>query len=99
MNAERIVGSLRDEALRLEVFGTLLEVKVPVERRRQHYNGAGPRNLLGYQARHRRRFEATRRPDGGGWSMLIPVCGFSIIHYAPWSAQWPGLPATDIFGA
>jgi transposase InsO family protein len=46
---ESFIGSLRDELLRREVFDTLLEAKVLVERWRRHYNEGRPHSSLGYR--------------------------------------------------
>jgi transposase InsO family protein len=40
-------GKLRDELLNREVFDTLLEAKVPVERWRREYNQIRPHLLIG----------------------------------------------------
>ena len=40
---------LRDELLEREAFETLLEAKVLIERRRQHYNTIRPHSALGYR--------------------------------------------------
>lgn len=42
-------GKLRDELLNAEVFNTLAEAKVLLERWRQHYNTVRPHSALGYQ--------------------------------------------------
>ena len=46
---ESFNGKLRDELLNGEVFYTLLEAKVLVERWRQHYNRVRPHSSLGYR--------------------------------------------------
>jgi transposase InsO family protein len=43
-------GKLRDELLNGEIFYTLVEAKVLIERWRQHYNRVRPHSALGYQA-------------------------------------------------
>ena len=42
-------GKLRDELLAREVFGTLLEAKVLIERWRRGYNTLRPHRSLGYR--------------------------------------------------
>ncbi len=42
-------GKLRDELLEREVFDTLLEAKVLIERWRRHYNTVRPHSALGYR--------------------------------------------------
>ena len=46
---ESFNGKLRDELLAREVFDTLLEAKVLVERWRRHYNMIRPHSALGYR--------------------------------------------------
>ena len=46
---ESFNGKLRDELLNGELFDTLLEAKVLVERWRGHYNTVRPHSSLGYQ--------------------------------------------------
>lgn len=46
---ESFNGKLRDELLAREVFDTLLEAKVLVERWRRHYNTVRPHSSLGYR--------------------------------------------------
>ena len=46
---ESFNGKLRDELLNGEVFTTLLEAKVLIERWREHYNTARPHSSLGYR--------------------------------------------------
>jgi transposase InsO family protein len=46
---ESFNGKLRDELLNGEIFYTLLEAKVLVERWRQHYNRIRPHSSLGYR--------------------------------------------------
>jgi transposase InsO family protein len=45
---ESFNGKLRDELLNVEIFDTLLEAKVLIERWRQHYNHVRPHSSLGY---------------------------------------------------
>ena len=42
-------GKLRDELLNTEIFHTLKEAKVLIERWRQHYNTIRPHSSLGYR--------------------------------------------------
>jgi putative transposase len=46
---ESFNGKLRDELLNLEIFDTLLESQVLIERWRKHYNTMRPHSALGYQ--------------------------------------------------
>jgi transposase InsO family protein len=46
---ESFNGKLRDELLNGEIFYTLLEAKVLIERWRQHYNTVRPHSALGYR--------------------------------------------------
>jgi len=46
---ESFNGKLRDELLNREIFYTLLEAKVLIERWRQHYNRVRPHSSLGYR--------------------------------------------------
>ena len=46
---ESFNGKLRDELLNREIFYTLLEAKVLIERWRQHYNQVRPHSSLGYR--------------------------------------------------
>ena len=46
---ESFNGTLRDEVLNREVFDTLLEAKVLVERWRREYNHIRPHSALGYR--------------------------------------------------
>jgi len=46
---ESFNGKLRDELLAREIFDTLLEAKVLVERWRRHYNTVRPHSALGYR--------------------------------------------------
>ena len=46
---ESFNGKLRDELLNGEVFDTVLEAKVLVERWRRHYNAVRPHSSLGYR--------------------------------------------------
>lgn len=46
---ESFNGKLRDELLNVEIFDTLLEAQVLVERWRRHYNTMRPHSALGYR--------------------------------------------------
>ena len=46
---ESFNGKLRDELLNGEIFYTLLEAEVLIERWRRHYNGCRPHSALGYR--------------------------------------------------
>ena len=46
---ESFNGKLRDELLNSEIFDTLLEAKVLIERWRHHYNTVRPHSSLGYR--------------------------------------------------
>jgi len=46
---ESFNGKLRDEVLNVDIFDTLLEAKVLIERWRQHYNHVRPHSSLGYK--------------------------------------------------
>ena len=46
---ESFIGKLRDELLNREIFDTLLEARVLVERWRQHYNRIRPHSALSYR--------------------------------------------------
>ena len=46
---ESFNGKLRDELLNIEIFDTLLEVQVLVERWRKHYNTVRPHSALNYR--------------------------------------------------
>ena len=52
---ESFNGKLRDELLNVEIFDTLLEPKVLIERWRQEYNTVRPHSSLGYRPRKRSR--------------------------------------------
>ena len=59
---ESFNGKLRDELLNGEIFYTLREAKVLIERWRVHYNTRRPHSALGYRPPAP---EATLRPPGG----------------------------------
>jgi putative transposase len=46
---ESLNGKLRDELLNREIFYTLREAKVLIERWRRHYNTVRPHSSLGYR--------------------------------------------------
>ena len=46
---ESFNGKLRDEVLNVEIFDTLLEARVVIERWRQEYNHVRPHSSLGYR--------------------------------------------------
>ena len=46
---ERFNGTLRDECLNMQLFGSLIEARIRVEAFRQHYNAQRPHSALGYQ--------------------------------------------------
>ena len=46
---ESFNGKLRDELLNVEIFDTLFEAQVLVERWRNHYNTVRPHSSLGYR--------------------------------------------------
>ena len=46
---ESFNGKLRDELLNLEIFDTLKESQILIERWRRHYNGVRPHSSLGYR--------------------------------------------------
>ena len=46
---ESFNGKLRDELLNAEVFNTLAETRVLIERWRVHYNAVRPHSALGYR--------------------------------------------------
>ena len=64
---ESFNGKLRDELLAREIFDTLLEAQVLVERWRQHYNQMRPHSSLGY-----------RPPAPAAWLRGGPRLGLSL---------------------
>ena len=64
---ESFNGKLRDELLNLEIFDTLWEAKILIERWRREYNQIRPHSSLGYRppSPTRRRASAIRCLD---WS-------------------------------
>lgn len=61
---ESFIGRLRDELLNREIFDTLLETKVLVDRWRRHYNRVRPHSALGYRPPAPEAFEPL--PPGSG---------------------------------
>jgi len=47
---EQIIGKLRDELLNGEIFYTLKEAQILIERWRQDYNTVRPHSALGYRS-------------------------------------------------
>ena len=66
---ESLKGKLRDELLDREIFYTLTEAKVLIERWRRHYNTVRPHSALGYRPPAP---EATMLTPNGG-SIMSPV--------------------------
>jgi putative transposase len=46
---ERFNGTVRDECLNMQLFGSLVEARIRLEAFRQHYNSERPHSALGYQ--------------------------------------------------
>jgi putative transposase len=46
---ERFNGTVRDECLNMQVFGSLVEARIRLEAFRQHYNSERPHSALAYQ--------------------------------------------------
>lgn len=46
---ERFNGTVRDECLNMQLFGSLIEARIRLEAFRQHYNSERPHSALGYQ--------------------------------------------------
>jgi len=71
---ESLIGKLRDELLNGEIFYTLPEAKVLVERWRTHYNQVRPHSALGYRPPAPEALEIKpRRRDPRGGMNLLPV--------------------------
>ena len=68
---ESFNGKLRDEVLDREVFDTLLEAKVLIERWRREYNGVRPHSSLGY-----------RPPASEAYAPMVPA-GFGLVALRP----------------
>ena len=45
---ESFIGKLRDELLEIEIFGSLKEAQILIERFRKHYNSERPHSSLEY---------------------------------------------------
>ena len=56
-------GKLRDELLNLEIFDTLLEAKVLIERWRGEYNTIRPHSSLGYRPPAAEAFSPCSQPS------------------------------------
>ena len=65
---ESFNGKLRDELLNVEIFDTLREAQVLVERWRKHYNTVRPHSSLGY----RPPAPEARQPSAPGFAPLSP---------------------------
>jgi len=63
---ESFNGRLRDELLNMEIFDTLLEAKVLVERWRQIYNKIRPHSSLQDQTPHAFALASEGKQTGGG---------------------------------
>lgn len=69
-------GKLRDELLNLEIFDTLLEAKVLIERWRQEYNRIRPHSSLGYRPPAPEAIE-TQSPDSGASPLRLEIVNVS----------------------
>lgn len=69
---ESFNGKLRDELLNAEIFDTLLEAKVLVERWRRHYNTVRPHSSLGYRPPAPEAIQ-TWPPDSGATPLRLPA--------------------------
>ena len=67
---ESFYGKLPDELLNAEIFDTLLEAKVLIERWRRHYNTARPHSSLGYRPPAPESI-ATWPPDSGATPLRL----------------------------
>ena len=67
---ESFNGKLRDELLNREIFDTLLEAKVLIERWRHHYNTVRPHSSLGYRPPAPEAI-ATWPPDSGATPLRL----------------------------
>lgn len=78
---ESFNGRLRDECLNVELFNTLMEAKIIIERWRKHYNEVRPHTSLGYRPPAPKTIIPARlasalwglqppRPSNGGPSMV-----------------------------
>ena len=68
---ESFNGKLRDELLNVEIFDTLLDEKVLIERWRQHYNTVRPHSSLGYRSPAPEAIQ-TCPPDSGATPLRLP---------------------------
>jgi len=68
---ESFNGKLRDELLNVEIFDTLLEAKVLIERWRHHYNTVRPHSSLGYRPPAPEAIQ-TCPPDSGATPLRLP---------------------------
>ena len=69
---ESFNGKLRDELLDAEIFDTLLEAKVLIERWRHHYNTVRPHSSLGYRPPAPEAIQ-TWPPDSGATPLRLPA--------------------------
>ncbi len=69
---ESFNGKLRDELLNAEIFDTLLEAKVLIERWRHHYNTVRPHSSLGYRPPAPEAIQ-TWPPDSGATPLRLPA--------------------------
>ena len=69
---ESFNGKLRDELLNREIFDTLLEARVLIERWRHHYNTVRPHSSLGYRPPAPEAI-ATWPPDSGAAPLRLPA--------------------------
>jgi len=79
---ESFNGKLRDELLNPELFDTLLEAQVLVERWRQHYNHVRPHSALGY-----------RPPAPVAWLRDAERLGLPLCWTTGWDIMGQGLTA------
>ena len=66
-SGESFNGTLRDECLNLEIFTTLVEARILIERWRHEYNGVRPHSALGYRPPAPEAVEI-RSPHPGPWA-------------------------------
>ncbi len=86
---ESFNGKLRDELLDREIFYTLLEAKVLIERWREHYNRVRPHSSLGYRPPAPEAFvvqAAAPRPVRGGSAPTPPAS--KPLRKAPEKEAW-----------
>ena len=69
---ESFNGKLRDELLNREIFDTLLEARVLIERWRHHYNTVRPHSSRGYRPPAPEAI-ATWSPDSGAAPFRLPA--------------------------